>query len=251
MNVQKNRWIAAALLAIALVVGATAATGVFMRGGGETASAVSIRGEHYEYVTDGIYAYNAKRVVAEGVGWDAVTLGPLFPLFVLIYPAAAAMIVWIVSGIGVGGLSAHFDERFPRRGMAVFSLLMGLMLVLMWSKRIATGLSGDMAGAMMLGVPTLAVQALDLGIIVPLAVLTGVTALRRHAWGYLLVPVFAVKGVTMSGAIVAMLISAWMVEGKLDVGGAAIFGSATLTAAVLCWMVFRSVRATESVGASA
>lgn len=287
MESTSYRGMAALLLIIALVAGGASAAGVFLRGNGETASAVSIRGEEYEYVTNGIYAYNAERVVAEGVGWDAVTLfvvvpalllsvvpvargsligrllavgllayvvyqylmyamfwalGPLFPVFVLLFPAAGAGIVWIVSGLDMDSLPARFDGRFPRRGMAIFSMLMGLALILMWSSRIATGLSGDMAGAMMLGTPTLSVQAMDLGIIVPLAFLTGITALRRHVWSYLLVPVFAVKGVTMSGAVFAMVISAWMVEGRLDTGPAIMFGSATLFAAWLCWLVFRSVR---------
>lgn len=287
MKTKSYRGTAALLLIIAIVAGGASAAGVFLRGDGETSRAVSIRGEEYEYVTGGIYEYNPERVVAEGVGWDAVTLfivvpalllcvvpvargslvgrlaavgllgyvvyqylmysvfwvlGPLFPVFVLLYPAAGAGIIWIVSGLDLASLPAHFTERFPRRGMAIFSMLMGLALILMWSKRIATGLSGDMAGAMMLGMPTLSVQALDLGVIVPLAFLTGITALKRHAWSYLLVPVFAVKGVTMSAAVFAMVISAWMVEGKLEVGGAAMFGSATLFAGYLCWLVLRSVR---------
>ncbi|MHB9002627.1 MAG: hypothetical protein ACYC6C_00995 [Coriobacteriia bacterium] len=293
MESSSFRGIAALLLIITLLAAAASAAGVFLRGDGAISSAVSIRGEEYAYVTDGIYAFNAERIVAEGVGWDAVTLfavvpalllcvvpvargslvgrlaavgllgyvvyqylmyavfwalGPLFPLFVLLYPLAGAAIVWIVSGLDIGGLPAQFTERFPRRGMAVFSMLMGLALILMWSSRIAIGLSGDMAGAMMFGMPTLSVQALDLGVIVPLAFLTGVTALRRHVWSYLLVPVFAVKGVTMSAAVFAMVISAWMVEGALDVGPAVMFGLATLFAAWLCWLVLRSVR-TEAVAA--
>lgn len=284
------RRIAALCIAIALVAGVASAAGVFLRGDGATKPAVSIRGEHYEYVTGGIYANNPERVVAEGVGWDAVTLfvvvpalllavpavsrgslrarlfalgllgyltyqylmyamfwalGPLFPVFVVLFPASAAAIVWIVTTLDVATLGDRFDARFPRRGMAIFSAVMALMLVLMWSKRIATGLSGDMAGAMMLGQPTLSVQALDLGIVVPLALLTAVTTWRGHRWGYLLTPVFAVKGVTMAGAIVAMLISAWMVEGAPDLGGLAIFGTATLAAGWLVWLVFRSLGSKE------
>lgn len=280
--------IAALLLAISLVAGAASAAGVFLRGSGETSTATSIRGEQFEFATDGIYAYNPERVVAEGVGWDAVTLfvvvpalllcvpavsrgsmkarlfalgllgyltyqylmysvfwalGPLFPAFVLIYPASAVAIVWITSTLDVARLGERFGERFPGRGMAAFSLLMALMLVLMWGQRIAVGLSGDVAAAGLLGMPTLSVQALDLGVVVPLAVLTGITAYRRHPWGYLLAPVFAVKGVTMSAAIVAMLVSAWMVEGTPELGGFAIFVTATLAAAWLVWLVFRSMLA--------
>jgi len=280
--------IAALLLVIALVAGVAAGIGVFARGSGATAQATSIRGEEFEYATDGVYAYNPERVVAEGVGWDAVTLffavplllatlpsvsrgslrgrlvatgvlgylcyqylmyaifwalGPLFPVFIALYPAAFAGIVWIVTTIDVAELPERVSARFPRRGVAIYSLAMAAMLVVMWSQRIALGLSGDLAGAGLMGMPTLSVQALDLGIIVSLAALAGVLLLKRHAWGYLLGPVFAIKAVTMAGAICAMLVSAALVEGSLEVAPFAVFGTATLLAARLAWRAIGSVTA--------
>ena len=286
MSKKNYRGIAVFCLVIALAVGVTSAIGVFARGDGTTEKDVSIRGEEYEYVTTGVYAFNAERVVAEGVGWDALTLvlavpallvavpfvargslrarlfaagilgyfvyqylmysvfwalGPLFPAFIVLYPLAAAAIVWILTTVDVRSLAEGVTARFPRRFMAAFSSLMALQLVAMWSARIAAGLSGDIAGAGLLGTPTLAVQALDLGIIVPLALATAVLAWRRRPAGYLLSAIFAVKGVTMSGAIVAMLVSAWMVEGSLDVAPFAMFSIATAVAGTLAYLVFRSI----------
>ncbi|PKQ19757.1 MAG: hypothetical protein CVT66_08605 [Actinobacteria bacterium HGW-Actinobacteria-6] len=279
--------IAALCLALALVAGVTAAIGVFDRGSGETASAVSIRGERFDYATDGIYAFNPERVVAEGVGWDVVTLlfavpalllalpalrrgslggrlftvgilayffyqymmyamfwalGPLFPVFIVLYAAAACAIVWIVSTIDVEGLPARFSAGFPRKGMAVFSVLVALMLLVMWSQRIATGLSGDLAGAALFGMPTLTVQAMDLGMVVPLAIATAVLLFRSKPWGYLLAPVFAVKGVTMAGAICAMLVSAALVEGSLEVVPFVMFAAVALASGALAWRILRSAR---------
>lgn len=279
--------VAALCLAIALVAGIAAAVGVFDRGSGATASAVSIRGEQFTYATDGIYAFNPERVVAEGVGWDVVTLifavpalllvlpslrrgslggrlfaigilayffyqymmyamfwalGPLFPVFIVLYAASACAIVWIVSGIDVAELPARFSAGFPRKGMAVFSVLVALMLLVMWTQRIAIGLAGDLAGASLFGMPTLTVQAMDLGILVPLAVATAVLLMRSKSWGYLLAPVFAVKGVTMSGAICAMLVSAALTEGALEVAPFAMFAAVAAVSGVLAWRMLCSVR---------
>ena len=273
---------------LALAAGATAAVGVFGRGSGATAAAVSIRGEAFEYATDGIYAFNPERVVAEGVGWDVVTLlfaapalllalpsirrgslgarlfavgilaylfyqylmysmfwalGPLFPVFIVLYAGAAAAIVWIVSTVDIGNLPGRFSAGFPRTGMAVFSVLVALMLLGMWTQRIATGLGGDLAGAGLLGMPTLTVQAMDLGMLVPLALLTAVMLVRRRPWGYLLAPVFAVKGVTMAGAICAMLVSAALVEGSLEIAPFIAFASVTVASGVLAWRMLRSTGA--------
>jgi len=282
----KYRGVVALLLAIALVTGATAAIGAFMRGDGSSATATSIRGEEFTYSTTGVYAFNPERVVAEGVGWDWVTLlfavpallvalpsvgrgslrarlvtlgilgyfvyqylmysvfwafGPLFVPFIVIYAASAAAIVWIASTIEIADLPGRFSNRVPRRTMAAVSTVMALMLVLMWSQRIAAAYRGDWETAGLLGMPTLTVQALDLGIVVPLAILTSVLIWKRHRWGYLLAPVFAVKGVTMAGAICAMLISAAIVEGTLEVGSFAIFGTATLLFGVLAWRIIGSI----------
>lgn len=289
MSAKPYRAMAALCLAIALLAGAAAGFGVFGRGDGQMKSAVSIRGERFDYTVSGVYAYNAERVVAEGVGWDAVTLflavpallltllslargslrarllaigllgyffyqylmyamywafGPLFPLFIVLYASSAAAIVWIVTSIDVDSLPEAFSERFPRKGMAVSSLLVALLLVGMWSQRIAGALSGEVDGVL-LGSTTLAVQALDLGMVVPIALLTAVLLLRRRPWGYLLAAGLAVKGVTMAAAICAMLVVAAIVEGSLEVGGFAIFGVIAVAFGILAAKMFQSVRPSD------
>jgi hypothetical protein len=272
---------AALCVAVALLAGIASGIGVFMRGDGSTAEAVSIRGERFDYVTTGVYAYNPERLVAEGVGWDVFTLfvavptllasvplvakgsfrgrlfaigllaylfyqylmyamawafGPLLPLFVVIYAAALGGALWLASSIGLSGLERRFSNRYPRRGMAILSFLMALVLVGMWSQLIATGLGGDLSGANLLGQTTLVVQALDLGLVVPAALFTAFALWRRRPIGYLLGAVFVVKAVAMAAAICAMLVSAWVVEGAPEVSGFVIFGSAALASA---WLGFR------------
>jgi hypothetical protein len=51
---------------------------------------------------------------------------------------------------------------------------------------------------------TMVIQAMDLVLILPLAVLSGVLLLRRSAWGYLLGSVTSMKFITMGIAVSAM-----------------------------------------------
>ena len=277
---------AALCVATALLAGIASGIGVFMRGDGSTAEAVSIRGERFEWVTTGVYAYNPERLVAEGVGWDVFTLfaavpallvvaalvargsfrgrlfaagllgylfyqylmyamawafGPLLPLFIVVYAASLAGALWLASSIGLAGLPERFSGRFPRRSMGALCMLMAVVLVGMWSQLIATGLRGDLSGANLLGQTTLVVQALDLGLIVPAALFTGVAVLQRRPIGYLLATVFVVKALAMSLAILAMLVSAWAVEGAPEVGGFAMFGAAALASAWIGIRMYGSV----------
>lgn len=284
--------IIALCLAIALLTGIASAAGLFLRGDGSFEPVTSVRGEQYEMATTGVYAYNAVRVVAEGIGWDIFTLlfavpallaalpamakgslrgrlfalgilgylsyqylmyavtwafGPLFLLFVAIYALSLTAIVWIVSTIPLAGLAERFSERFPRRGMAVLSFLMATLLVFMWLTRIISALGGEIQGILQ-GQTTFVVQALDLGLIVPLALFTGVTAWRGSAVGYLLSSTVVVKAFAMAAAICAMLLSAWAFEGTLEVVPFAIFATAAGATLWLGIRMYRSVLPAPSGG---
>ncbi len=281
----RNLLLAGYCLLIAALAGVAAAIGIFLRGSGASASATSIRGEQYRYATDGVYAFNAVRVVAEGVGWDAVTLflavpviavaavfvargslrgrlvalgilgyfayqylmyavfwalGPLYPLFVLLYPLSLVGIAWIWSTIDAAALVDGSAKGFPRRSLVAFGFVAAALLLAMWIPRITTGLAGDVAGAGLLGTPTLTVQAFDLGLVVPLALATSILVWLRRPAGHLLAALFSVKAVTMAGAILAMLVSAALVEGKLEVVPFAIFALVTVFAGWLAVGVLRS-----------
>ena len=63
----------------AVLAGIASAAGVLLRGNLETTEFTTVRGEVVEMVTDGIYRFNAEGIVAEGVGWDIVTLFVVVP----------------------------------------------------------------------------------------------------------------------------------------------------------------------------
>lgn len=289
MRVMKRKYpgkgIAVLCFAVAIMAGAASAAGVFLRGDGSSAPAVSIRGEAYEYATTGIYRYNSLRIVAEGVGWDVVTLalavpallaavpavargslrgklfalgllvylfyqyfeyavfwafGPLFPLFVAIYAASLAGIIYIVSTVDIPNLGGRFSDRFPRRGTAVLCFAVSAVLLGMWLPLVAGAMAGKIQDVLF-GSTTLVVQALDLGLIVPLAIFTGVAAWTGRPVGYLLSLVMAVKAVTMGSALVAMIINVWLLTGKLETVPLVIFGGAAVAGAGLSLRMKNSV----------
>jgi hypothetical protein len=289
MQGEGSRKVAVLVGGIALLTAVTAAAGIFLRGGETFVTVTSVRGETYEMATTGIYAWNAKRLVAEGVGWDLFTLlfavpallfalpgllrdrlgaklfalgilaylfyqylmyamtwafGPLYLPFVAIYALSLVAIAWVVSRVPVAELPDRFGDAFPRRGMAILSFVLAALLLLMWLGRIVPALTGDVQGVL-LGQTTLVVQALDLGLIVPLALFTGVTAWRGSAMGYLLSSTVVVKAFAMASAICAMLLVAWAYEGRLEVPPLILFGTA---AAVSAWLAVRMFGSLEPSG---
>jgi hypothetical protein len=273
------------LLVMAAAVAIVSGFGVFARGDGSTARHVTPRGETVDIATSGVYVHNAERVVAEGVGWDLVTLllvvpalvlvargvtrgslrarlmaigllaylfyqylmyamawavGPLLLPFVGLYAASLIGIAWFVSSIPLRELEGHVTERFPRRSMAVFSVTMALILLGMWLPMIATVVDGELDGVLQ-GQTTLVVQALDLGLVVPVAIATAVLVWRRRPLGTLLAAALVVKGLAMSTAITAMVLSAWYVEGELDTAGLVIFVAAAAACLLLTRSMYRAI----------
>jgi hypothetical protein len=94
---------------VALLAGTVAALGVFMRG--EAVELVtSIRGEDFWVVTDGVYAFNAQRLVAEGIGWDLFTLFVAVPA--LLISAAFTIMGSTRARLVSGGLLAYLFYQY-------------------------------------------------------------------------------------------------------------------------------------------
>jgi hypothetical protein len=260
------RRLAAWTLLVTALVGCAAAFGVFARGDGASVLVTSARGETYEMATSGVYANNALALVAEGVGWDVFTLlvvvpafvarssfravlvaaglfgyvtylhleyavtwafGPMFPLFAVTLGASLVGIVAAAILLAGFGIRERFDARFPRRSWAGVSLGMSILLVVLWSARIVEGLTASVPT--LHGETTMTVQALDLGLVVPMAVVIAVAALHRHPAGLAAAAAFSVTFVTMSAAIAAMMVSSWIVTGVSALPPIVVFSLAAIT----------------------
>jgi hypothetical protein len=118
---RRSRWLdpmtrdsTAATVALAVAVSVSAAIasaiGVLGRGDGAIETVTSVRGETYDMLTSGVYAYNAERVVAEGVGWDLFTLLVAVPVTLV-----AAWLMWRGSFGGrlvVAGMFGYFLYQY-------------------------------------------------------------------------------------------------------------------------------------------
>ena len=91
--------------------------------------------------------------------------------------------------------------------------------------RIATGLGASTAA--LHGETTMTVQALDLGLVVPLSVMSAIFAVRRHPLGLAAAAAFVVMFVTMCAAIASMMVSGWIVTGVLQVPPIGVLGIAS------------------------
>ena len=173
-------------------------------------------------VAIGAFGYFAYCYLEYAVTW---AIGPLFPAFV--GGLALSVLGLVVLGgelIGRAG-AISVDERYPRRRWASLSLAMSALLVVLWAGRIADAL-GTAGAPALHGEVTLTVQALDLGLVVPIAILVAVATLRGGSVALLLSTAFAVMFAAMSTAIGSMMVSSWIVTGVPAVEPIVVFGLA-------------------------
>lgn len=131
---------------------------------------------------------------------------PLFLVYVTLMSASFFAFTLAMMSLASEELSASFRPELPVRFVGGFLIFMAAAIGLMWLGRMVPPL---MNGTVPLGLEhytTLVIQALDLGIVVPAATVSGVLLIRRKPFGYLLAAVITIKGITMLTAITAMVI---------------------------------------------
>jgi uncharacterized membrane protein YhaH (DUF805 family) len=188
-------------------------------------------------VAGGLFGYFVYMYLEYAVTW---AFGPAFVLHVAVLAVAVLGLVATSSAIADDGVSDRFDGRFPRRAFASLNLAMAALLVLLWSARIAEGLATetpDLAGEV-----TMTVQALDLGLVVPVTALLAIAVLRRRDAGQVAAAAFSITFLAMSAAIASMMISAWIVTGEPAIPPIVTFGLAALAGTLVAVRIFGSLR---------
>lgn len=201
-------------------------------------SALVARGSFRGYLlAAGMLGYFLYMHLEYAVTW---AFGPMFPLFIVVFGSSLLGIIAIGTLMADAGLRDRFDERFPRRSFAALNIGMALLLTLMWIGRIAEGLAAEIPA--LHGETTMTVQALDLGLVVPIAIVVAIGALRGHAVGMVAAAAFSVTFVTMTTAIAAMMVSASIVNEVLQLPPLIVFSLAGAGSLVVIARIYASVR---------
>ena len=130
----------------------------------------------------------------------------LFLVYVALFTLSLAAFSLSLLSFDLNELPKHFSDHLPRRSIAGLMFLIGGFLAFAWLGKIATPLLNEQQPALE-NTTTMVIQALDLGLIVPLAIFAGILLLRRSPLGYLLASVFVLKAITLGLAVSAMAVN--------------------------------------------
>lgn len=127
----------------------------------------------------------------------------LFLVYVALSSLSLFAFILSMMSFDLDTLPAHFSEKLPRGWIAGLLFFAAGFLTLAWLGRIAATFATD-AIPELENTTSMFIQAMDLGLIVPLCVLSGILLLKRNAWGYLLASVGLTKFLTLGIAVSLM-----------------------------------------------
>jgi hypothetical protein len=166
----------------------------------------------------------------------SVAFNSLFLVYTLLFSASFFAFLYAITAVNLQELPTHLSPRLPRRGIAVFMFVAGLAPLFIWLSEIIGPLVQGQAPETLETYTTMFTHALDIAIITPAAILTGVYLLKRHPVGYLLaVPLLilctligvvviaqtvmqTLAGITFPVGVYIGMIGSWVILGGFAVG---------------------------------
>lgn len=154
----------------------------------------------------------------------------LFLVYVALLSLAGFTLAAALIRIDPAGVAARFDDATPIRAAARFLTAVGVGLaVIELGQIVPTIFTGDVPKVVLdTGHPTSPVYVLDLGLVVPLLLLTAHWLRHRRPWGYVAAAIMLVKGATVGLSLLAAnlvgVVAGGTTDGPLNVLWAAIAG---------------------------
>lgn len=172
----------------------------------------------------------------------------LFLLYVGIVALSSITFLQTMTDLRIDEIPARVSDRFPRILFVGYSFVLAASLLVLWMARILSILRTGLMPAEYAGLATLGSQALDLGLLVPLAVVTGVQLLKKTPLGYYLCSVAMAVGLMMFISIPSWIAVPLVQDGKANVFEAIPFFILSIVGIALALVYYMSIRSEGSPG---
>lgn len=130
-----------------------------------------------------------------------------FIIYVMLMSASLYAFILSIVSFDIDNIKLNFSEKLPVKFLGGYQIFIGIMVGMLWLGKIAPSIIEDKVPVGLEHYTTLVIQGMDLGIIVPTAILSGIFLIKRKAIGFLLSSVIIIKGITMLTSISAMIIN--------------------------------------------
>lgn len=165
---------------------------------------------------------------------------PFFLIYVALFSLSLFAFILSMMSFDVNSLPARFSQNLPRKWIAGLLLFAAAFLSLAWLGRIAQTFTVDTVPQLE-NTTSMFIQAMDLGIVVPVCVLSAILLLRRSPWGYLLASVGLVKFLTLGTAVSLMGLNMARVGVPISAVELIVFSSMALAGIATTFILLKNV----------
>ena len=131
----------------------------------------------------------------------------LFLVYVILMSLSLFLLIITFSSFDVSNIHQEFKDGLPKKFLSNYQIFIGVMLGLLWLGKISPTLLERQIPEGLDHYTTLVIQAMDLGFLVPVAILSGIKIRKNESLGYLLTSLVVVKGSAMLLSISLMIIN--------------------------------------------
>jgi hypothetical protein len=141
----------------------------------------------------------------------------LFLVYIALMSASLFGLILTLMSFDLGMLPAHFSPHLPHRNIGIYSIVSGIVLLLIWPcLSIVPALVEGKAPPEVWSYTTIITYVIDMGILAPVLIVTGIMLLRRNPMGYLLTAMLLVFTV-MLGTNLLTAGTIQMLAGFIDI----------------------------------
>jgi hypothetical protein len=131
----------------------------------------------------------------------------LFLVYVAIFSTAMWAMILVFVDMDLRSLHIDISSKVSRNTACVLFFLVGMILLLWLPEIVSLSISGEASERLAQdGQRTYVITALDLGLLVPLGLISGLLVTKREPLGYVLAPVLLIKGMTLAVAVISMIV---------------------------------------------
>jgi hypothetical protein len=169
----------------------------------------------------------------------------LFLVYVALMSASLFALILTLMSFDVAMLPDHFSPHLPSRNMGIYSIASGVVLLLIWpGLSIIPALIEGKAPPEVWSYTTVITYAIDMGIVAPVLIVTGIMLLRRNPFGYLLTATLLVFTVILGSSLLTagtIQMLAGFIDIRQFIGFVASFAILTLYAIWFTLALFRNL----------
>lgn len=130
---------------------------------------------------------------------------PLFLVYVALLSISMYTFLYGLVSLDVKHLKQTIPTGITTKAAGVFLVIMAVLVALMWVSMIVGSLLTGLAPSVLANYTTLVVQAIDLAVLLPAAIISGILLLKNNQWGYAFASILLVKISLLGSAILSMI----------------------------------------------